>query len=221
MKSRIWLLDGLRSLSVVVMIIYHFLYDLEVFYHYEVGLFEGVWPVIRVTFAGLFIFLAGYSSTLSRRVFRQGIFLWVMALGITGAMLWYLPSQRIYFGVLHLLGSGYLLSGVLFLKLSSKINLVMGIVVLFLQKVVDSLPLWLLPIGGGAYHLGMADYFPLIPWLAPFLFGVTVGQMKGLATFVTPESKFTKILFWPGRYSLWIYLVHQPILLGLLSYYLD
>jgi len=138
LKSRIWLLDGLRSLSVVVMIIYHFLYDLEVFYHYEVGLFEGVWPVIRVTFAGLFIFLAGYSSTLSRRVFRQGIFLWVMALGITGAMLWYLPSQRIYFGVLHLLGSGYLLSGALFLKLSSKINLVMGIVVLFLQKVVDS-----------------------------------------------------------------------------------
>jgi uncharacterized membrane protein len=65
------------------------------------------------------------------------------------------------------------------------------------------------------------DYFPLFPWLGVVLGGYglsffitnTLQRLDALHIFRSPHSS---VLSWPGRHSLLIYLLHQPILLGVL-----
>ena len=60
-----------------------------------------------------------------------------------------------------------------------------------------------------------ADYFPLFPWLFLFLVGTALGgwclehRESKILTASLPGA-----LTWPGRYSLLIYVLHQPVLYG-------
>lgn len=216
MNQRIWLLDGLRAMAICVVVLYHFLFDLEVFYFQGIGIFEYPWPIFRVFWAGVFVFLAGYSSTLSRRPAKQGFLLLVAAVVITAVSFWFTPYAMIYFGILHLLGVCYLLSAGLFVRCSFWLNLILGGLILLLPNYIGVLPIYLLPLGGGGQYFSMMDYFPLVPWLGIFLWGVAAGQLRLFASFVSTKESW---LLWPGRHSLLIYFIHQPILLGLLRLY--
>jgi uncharacterized membrane protein len=62
-----------------------------------------------------------------------------------------------------------------------------------------------------------ADYFPLIPWVFVFLLGVWLGGVIRDNKF--PQWFYTAdvpVLPTIGRYTLWIYLLHQPVLYGIL-----
>lgn len=87
---------------------------------------------------------------------------------------------------------------------------------------------WLLPRGLyancftaylGFYPLGFfsTDYFPLLPWLFLFWAGFylyhLIGRerMKPLRRLVCPP------LGWLGRHSLVLYLLHQPVIFGVMT----
>lgn len=220
MKTRIFWVDGLRTFALFGMILYHILFDLQFFYGKDVNLFGDFWQGFRIIIAGIFIFLSGYSLTLSKNPFQQGIILLAISFIISAVTFWYLPGQGIYFGILHLLGVGYLLGALLFRHLSIWITGFVGIASFFLSFFVDHFSLYLLPLGGGGQYLYMIDYFPLFPWITPFLFGLIAGRKKWLAKYVYSFSSDMYLLFWPGRNSLIIYLLHQPILFGIF-YLLD
>jgi uncharacterized membrane protein len=75
---------------------------------------------------------------------------------------------------------------------------------------------WLWPFGFLYPGFSSADYFPLLPWLFLFLFGAWLGgRVTGGGGPDWLRVKVPPALTWPGRHSLLLYLVHQPILYGI------
>ena len=59
-----------------------------------------------------------------------------------------------------------------------------------------------------------SDYFPLLPWFFLFLFGFFLWRIiskRGADKYFTFKVPFFAAA---GRYTLWIYLLHQPVLMG-------
>lgn len=71
--------------------------------------------------------------------------------------------------------------------------------------------------------LHMADHIGIVPWLGMFFFGVVIGRMayKEKKTFFPGAPKAVRVISapieWIGRHSLIIYLVHQPLIMGILK----
>jgi uncharacterized membrane protein len=79
---------------------------------------------------------------------------------------------------------------------------------------------WLYPIGLITPAFSSGDYFPLLPHFGFFLIGAAAGrifyaQKKTLFPWVNEKSILLRPLIFLGRHSLWVYLLHQPILNGL------
>lgn len=229
MNKRIPILDELRGLCVVLMVVYHALYTLAVQFLWApaLKLYTFFYPA-EPFFAGIFIVLCGFSCRLSRNNRRRGLLLAAVALGVT-AVLWVaMPSQIIWFGVLHCLAVCILLFAAgkpLFDRVAPLVGVSVCAVLTALTWTVPivhggtflgmALPAalleckWLFPLGFGQVY--SADYFPLIPWVFCFLAGTFAGQWRDrlpswcYAPHVPP-------LGWLGRYSLWVYLVHQPLI---------
>ena len=81
---------------------------------------------------------------------------------------------------------------------------------------------WLIWLGVPEQGRAMVDYYPLLPWSGAALLGVVAGRIlypQGLRRFVLPlpgNAAPIRLLRFLGHHSLLIYLIHQPILLGLL-----
>jgi uncharacterized membrane protein len=79
---------------------------------------------------------------------------------------------------------------------------------------------WLLPLGFMYAGFSSADYYPLIPYLAVFILGIIAYKLY----YFQRRSFFnfqvqSKIITGLSRNSLLIYVVHQPLILGLIMLY--
>ena len=230
MKKRIWELDAFRGLCLLGMVLIHLIYDLTELYGF-VSWNLPVWFVDFQEWAGsLFLILSGLCATLGSRPVRRGLtvlaggllcFLvtWAMAaLGLADR------SVIIYFGVLHCLGICMLLWP-LFEKWDWKALLGLGLVLAALgvwlrYSVRVDFP-WLIPLGFLTPGFASSDYFPLLPHLGFFLMGGALGKTayrdrKSRFPQCTGEEPVLGFLCLCGRNSLWIYLLHQPVLSGIL-----
>lgn len=225
MKRRIWELDALRGLCILAVLVFHFLFDaVEVF-----GAFRWDYPnwfvLVRDWGGVIFLILSGICVTLGSQSVRRGLIVLgcgLVCTAVTIAMtFWgFHPSIIIYFGVLHCLGICMLLWP-LFRRLpwQALLPLALGLIGLgfyFSTLLVDTPYLLLL----GLKYPGFAtsDYFPLLPHLGFFLLGAVLGKTlyhkrSTLLPKVNP-SLFSFFCFC-GRHSLWIYLLHQPVLYGI------
>ena len=76
---------------------------------------------------------------------------------------------------------------------------------------------WLLPFGLHSPGFSSFDYFPLIPWLGVFLIGAALGKtVYASGRSLMPRPLPRTFVNFAGRYSLWIYLAHQPVIMGVL-----
>jgi uncharacterized membrane protein len=228
--ARIWEIDFLRGLSIILMVIYHLLYDLGAMAGFKrflgigINLFDGYWIAAQLFFAGLFVVLSGISSTLTRSNARRALKLLAVAVLVTAATYVFDPSAPVHFGILHCLAVCILIYGWLFETAEPRALAAAAAAVLALSVVRSRfLPPgtvdfdWLLPFGitGGAY--ASVDYFPLLPWLGVFLAGTALGKtVYARRLSLIRESLPGNFVNWAGRHSLLIYIVHQPILLGVL-----
>ena len=73
-NKRVWLLDEVRGLSILLMVIYHFFYDIVVLYGVNIPLFysPGL-NMLRDFFAGVFIFISGTACRFSRNNLKRGV----------------------------------------------------------------------------------------------------------------------------------------------------
>ncbi len=232
--KRFWEIDFLRGAAVMLMVISNFVTDMDFFGLYSsAGLFW--WAFARIT-ASLFIFLAGVSlavscsraikkmsgNKLAKKCLLRGAKIFSFGMAITAVTWLFIPSAYVRFGVLHLIGLSIMLAYP-FLKFR-KFNLLLGIAAvisgLSLSRLTFDFPwlLWLGFIPGGFYSV---DYFPLLPWFGVMLIGLFFGNMlypKGKRRIRLPEIKSAPAGFigFLGRNSLLIYMVHQPVLIGLI-----
>jgi uncharacterized membrane protein len=229
-RDRIWEIDFLRGLSIILMVGYHLLYDLgamagvKSLLGFTTDLSTPAWLAAQYFFAGLFVVLSGISSTLSRGNVRRSFKLIAVALLVTGVTFVYNRAATVHFGILHCLGVSILIYGLALEKAGALTCATASAAVLGLSAV---LPIalrsvtvqfdWLLPFGIHSPGYSSFDYFPLLPWFGIFLAGVALGKSAYAPkrSLIRRRLPVTFINF-AGRHSLLIYIVHQPVILAVL-----
>lgn len=231
-EKRFWEIDFLRAIAVIMMIIFHALYDFNYFNIYKFNVNAGFWLYFARATASIFIFLVGISLILSfskaknnsySKYFKKGLKVFFLGLIISLVTYLFLEKGFIIFGILHFIGISVILSYP-FLKLK-RLNLVLGVVLILIGIYLNEFQFsfnWLLWAGLKPQNFYTLDYFPLLPWFGVVLFGIFFGNAlykDYKRRFKLPNlTKFSIIrkLCFVGQNSLIIYLIHQPILIILL-----
>ena len=229
-RARIWEIDFLRGLAIILMVGYHLLYDLgdfagiKTFMGFSTDLSSLAWLVAQNFFAGLFVILSGISSTFSRNNFHRFVKFGVVALLITAVTCLFDSSSAIFFGIIHCLAVSVLIYAQKKQKRRPATRAIWGGLILLagffmpaLRKVLAVKTNWFIPLGLFSPSFSSIDYFPLIPWFGIFLIGTALGewlyaQKKSLLRRPLPDT----FINWCGRHSLLIYLIHQPLIIGVL-----
>ena len=228
MKSRIWELDALRGLCILGVIVVHFVYDITTLYRLVSWTLPDIFLFVQQWGGTVFLLISGICATLGSRSVRRGIIVFCCGLlcsAVTAGMYFLNLADKgiiIYFGVLHCLGVCMILWP-LFKKLHPAIILPLGAALIAAGFVIVDMrwpSLWLVPLGLTPYGFVSSDYFPLLPNLGFFLLGAALGKLiyrssASLLPGVNANNPILKFLQLCGRHSLWIYLLHQPILNGI------
>lgn len=235
--ARFWEVDLLRGCAILLMVLYHLLFDLNYFAICDLDVSSGFPLALARTSASLFLLLVGLSLTLSysrsRLVGHESGFLshllkrsaWILSLAMGITLITYIAIGRgfIIFGVLHLIGLSLLLAYP-FLRLQ-KANFVFGVAIILLGKYLGAISVaspWLLWLGLAPANFYSVDYFPVFPWFGVILLGMGLGSLLYPGyhrRFILPdlsESSIARVLAFLGQNSLAIYLVHQPVIIALL-----
>jgi uncharacterized membrane protein len=223
--TRLAAVDALRGAALVAMIVYHAAWDLSFlgFITTDVATHPG-WAAFARSIAAAFLLLVGVSLVLARRagatlrrVLRRIFIIAAAAAAVSAATYAFLPGQGVYFGILHCIALSSLLGTALHRLptwlLAAAVPAVLVLPWLFASPAFDA-PWW--------YWLGLStevppapDYVPLLPWFAAVLAGMAIGRaLPEPAPRTAPLP--IRALAAMGRRSLAIYLLHQPVLLGLL-----
>lgn len=233
-KGRIYALDHARTFAILCMAIFHFTFDLMLFGHTQPGLvFTGFWPLFARGIASSFLILAGISLWLAHRdhirwqpFLRRFAIVALAAILITVATRFAMGAQFIRWGILHMIAAGSLI-GLAFLRLPIPVVLAASAAAFaaphYLKSEVfnHTAFLWL---GLSTQVPQMMDYEPILPWLCPVLFGIALARVLDSAGLWSRLARWQpgglgRALAWPGRHSLAIYLIHQPVLFGLVWSY--
>lgn len=234
-KNRIWELDALRGICILGMMVVHFVFDLNEFAGLGLTM-PGCFNFCQRYGHILFILISGICATLASRSFRRGVIVFCAGLLVTGVTLFMVcvlkfnRSLSIFFGILHLLGLCMILFP-LFKKLPVWALAVLGagfvalgVWLAALEPVAVSFPsaqgLLLGAIGIRPAGFYSGDYFPIFPNLGWFLLGAVLGRTayrrrESLLPKVNADFFLLRFFRFCGRHSLWIYLLHQPVLAGL------
>ncbi len=231
---RIWEIDFLRGVSIILMVCYHLLFDLgefrgvKRFLGFSTDLSTTAWTIAQHFFAVLFVVLSGASATLTRSNVRRGLRLLAVSLAVTAATYVFDPASAVWFGILQCLAVSMLLFGGLFEKARPAALAVWGSLIIAASAAVPAAKAalaprtdWLMPFGLTSPSFSSFDYFPLLPWLGVFLAGAALGRaVYAGKRSLLPGRWPATFVNWAGRRSLLIYLVHQPVIMGVL-YVLD
>jgi uncharacterized membrane protein len=229
--------DALRGFAMVWMTAFHFCFDLQHFGYLQANFYnDPFWTWQRVAIVSLFTFCAGLGQAIAvmqqqplARFWKRWRQIALCALLVTAGSFAMYPQSFIYFGILH--GMAAMLIVVRFFSPSGLWLWVCGAVAITLPQLAASahaawpaLELLNTPalnwLGFISRKPVTEDYAPLLPWIGVMLWGMAAGRWL---LHTRPQwlqfrliGRF-KPLAWLGRWSLSYYMVHQPVLIGLLS----
>lgn len=230
-KRRIWEIDAFRGLCILLVFAAHLTFDLKNFLDLEFDL--GPLQML-FDYGGLvFVVVSGISATLGSRSFRRGLVVFGCGMVITAvtyamaALDMMSASVRIQFGVLHLLGVCMMLYPAL-KKLPTWALAVGGAAIVALGwwfstfYLPEGSPTWLFPLGLRAHGFTAGDYFPIFPHLGWFMLGISLGrtvyrQKQTLLPKVNEQNGIVRFFTFAGRHSLELYLIHQPVIYGIIQ----
>ncbi|MDE2371888.1 MAG: DUF1624 domain-containing protein [Burkholderiales bacterium] len=221
-------LDAARAVAMIWMACFHFGFDLanfgftqQDFYH------DPVWTRQRICIVSLFLLCAGIGQAVAldagqpwRRFWRR----WLQIAGAAvlvsiGSSLMF-PRSWISFGILH---------GIALMLIATRLAAPLrgwlwplGAAAIALPQLVQSAffdTRWTNWVGLVTHKPVTEDYAPIFPWLGVMLWGLAAGQWllahrRGWLEGMVPRgmAPFARL----GRWSLAFYLVHQPVLIGVL-----
>ncbi len=230
-RPRFAIVDIARGVAIIAMAIYHFCWDLSYFRFIaaDVG-YDPAWVLFARSILAVFLFLAGVSLVLGHgdgirwhSFWRRWLFVVAGALAITLATYFAFPQSFVYFGVLHAIALFSLL-GLAFVRTPLWLGAVVAAVVIALpffysdpllnEKAWSWLGFWQVPPPAN-------DLVPVFPWFGAMLLGIIAARLvlasgwSARLAAIAPSGRLPRLLAFLGRWSLLIYLLHQPILLGL------
>lgn len=210
------LIDQIRGLAIVLMIFFHFFYDLNIYSYVDINFSEDkFWYGLPRLIVFLFLIAMGLSMPLVHRLkikwnkfIKRFLLISCFALAISITTYYMFPKAWVYFGTLHCIALCSLVS-LPFLRIP-KISGLVGLIMLILHLFFNiGIPWFMLA------HISM-DYIPLFPWLGVVLIGFYLNSI-GFHKLKTPSNKCLIYLENLGKHSLLIYILHQPILFGGIS----
>ncbi len=236
-ERRIVLLDELRGFALVCMVIHHSFYDINyVFGAHWAGVVFDKLCVFQPIIWAVFIIVSGICCSLSRSPIKRGIIVFVCGAAVTFVTAFIMPKigldgAEIYYGILTFMGISMILAGIL-KPIVKKIPIIIGIMLCVLfylmtykigdENLIFGLISFKTPQNDALAVLGIhsnsfysADYFPLLPWVFIYFVGVNFGRIKNKFPEFTYRMRVKPLAF-IGRQSLWVYILHQPVLFGLM-----
>ncbi|HSW17830.1 MAG TPA: heparan-alpha-glucosaminide N-acetyltransferase [Ramlibacter sp.] len=229
-------IDALRGLAIVWMTAFHFAFDLNYFGWLRQNFYaDPFWTWQRTAIVSLFLFCAGLGQSIATaqsqpwpRFWRRWAQVVGCALLVTAGSYFMFPRSFIYFGVLH--GVAVMLIVVRFTAGWGRWLWVAGALAIGLKFAAawahgagiapamldDRVLNWLGLIGRKPVT---EDYVPVIPWLGVMWWGMAAGQslLRRGALLAGPLPVGGRPLAWLGRWSLAWYMLHQPVLIGLVA----
>lgn len=239
-KKRLHLIDEYRGFVVLNMIAYHAIWDLVYMFGVHIEWYKSdaghIW---QQWICWSFILVSGFCWQMSRHPLKRGLLVYGAGAVISLVTVLVMPSAKVQFGVLTLLGSCMILM-IPFDLLFRKVNTWVGSVCSFFlflftypvnrgyfgfgsQRMVELPDEWY--ANAFTTYLGFmekgffsTDYFSLIPWLFLFVTGYFLYGIvrKNCLVDILVRSIYPP-LGWVGKHALIIYMLHQPVIYGVLS----
>lgn len=227
---RLPIVDAARGAALAAMIAYHLFWDLGFF-----GFIPRAWiwdprfigsgHVIAGSFlalVGVGLALAARGGFNARAYLRRLVMIAGAALLVTIATWFAFPQSYIFFGILHCIALASVLA-LPFLRAPWPLTLLGGVVVfaapwLIGGPALEPIQWW---SGLGVIEPRSNDWRPLFPWAGLTLLGL--GGAQALLAHGVParlrdwraDGRIGRLMVLGGRRSLLIYLLHQPLLYGL------
>jgi uncharacterized membrane protein len=222
-------IDIYRGVAILAMAAYHATWDLNYYRIIEVGIgVDPLWFTIQRSILTAFLLLVGAGLWLAhkegidwRRFWKREAILVAAALGVSAVTWFQFGEYFAYFGVLHAIALSSLLALPL-VRAPLWAQIAVAVVFLFLPAVFATELFntrWLAWIGFFTAVPETADLVPMFPWFGVVLLGLSGMRLSETAPAFTWSSPapWARALAWLGRWSLIIYLVHQPLLFGLIT----
>lgn len=223
-SNRVYEIDLLRGMAIVLMIIFHFSFDLSLFGWADFDTNSDMeWRIFRAIIVSSFLLAVGMSSYLAyhhcvntKKLARAVGKLFSVSVLITLGSLVMHPNTWVYFGIIHFITLALPVS-VWFVRTPS-LALIFGVtsIIGYWTGLLNLTPAW----RWGVLHLGLPtrtiDVVSFIPWIGVVLIGVFI-MHKRLFNLTIREHALGNKLVFLGQHSLMIYLIHQPIMYGLFS----
>ena len=229
--KRIYNLDKIRGLTIISMVLFHLMYNINFFREiswYNETLLNKVW---QLSIALSFFIISGITSTLlpANKNIKRGLKTSIVGLLISVATYIFARDQFIVWGVMNGLGLSMIIGGLinndkifsrkmififlLIFALTYSIPRNSLIDVIFFNHLYE---INIFPLGFPSDKFVSADYFPIIPWIFAYFSGISLGNFLHEKNFYNKygtDNLLAKI----GRYSMPIYLIHQVILYPIVS----
>ena len=225
----------------ISMVAYHTMWDLVYLYGMKAEWYHGdmafVW---QQSICWTFILLAGFCSRMTRNPLRQGLIVSFWGIVVMAVTQIFMPGNSVWFGVLTLIGSCYLVMALL-KQMLNKVPAWSGLIcsaVCFVLTYhladgnIGAFGMTFLRVPRYMYtnlftaYLGFpqrgfysTDYFPIFPWIFLFFCGVFAYSLWAKYRPCILENCDIRIpvLSRLGQFALVVYVLHQPIIYGVLE----
>jgi uncharacterized membrane protein len=221
-------LDAFRAVAIVWMATFHFCFDLS-FYRLTHQNFYGdpFWLNQRTAIVSLFLFCAGLGQAVAFEQRQPWPRFWRRWAQLAGCALlvsigsWLMFKDRfISFGVLH---------GIAVMLIVVRLTAPAGRWLWLAGAVAIALPMWVHHAffdsrltnwtGLITHRPATEDYVPVLPWIGVMWWGMAAGQWvltkrRSWMTGPLPRALHPAAVL--GRWSLSFYMLHQPVLIGLI-----
>jgi len=226
-------LDALRGVAIVWMALFHFCFDLNQFGFIRQDFYaDPLWTGQRTAIVSLFLLCVGAGQAIAidqgqtwARFWRRWAQVAGCALLVSAGSWWMFPNSFITFGVLH--GIAAMLPLLRLMAPARGWLWPLGALAIAMPFVVQH-PLfdsrWTNWVGLVTHKPVTEDYVPLLPWIGVALWGLAAGQWllrERRSAWAADLPGTVRSVGGPlaalGRWSLTFYMLHQPVLIGLVT----